>query len=234
MTYDQLATIRTEADAFLVAARRGLEPMVPGCPEWTVGDLTYHLGVVHRNHARHVVRGVTTEPDFPPVPDPSDDELLDWFDRGVDDLLTVLRTTPRDLPAWNWAPHTPQTAAFWSRRMALETAVHRWDAESAHGTTTGFELAVAVDGVDEMVTVMGPSGPEPDMPTGTAVLRATDAGATWGVRLAPDVFEVLDSPPGTPDAVLEGTASALLLALWGRSDEVTSTGDPALVEYLLS
>ncbi|MCU1674583.1 MAG: hypothetical protein JWN77_2696 [Frankiales bacterium] len=234
MTYDQLATIRTEADAFLVAAHRGLEPQVPGCPDWTVGDLTYHLGVVHRNHARHVVRGVRTEPDFPDVPDPSDDELLGWFDDGVVALLTVLRETPRDLPAWNWASHTPQTAAFWSRRMALETAVHRWDAESAHGPTCGFDLAVAVDGVDEMMTVMGPSEPGPDIPTGVAVVRATDAGRTWAVRLAPGVFEVVDAAPGTPDAALEGTASALLLALWGRADEVTASGDQALVDYLLS
>ena len=54
MTYDAIPTIRREADAFLVAARMGLEPQVPGCPDWTVGDLTYHLGCVHRFHAAHV------------------------------------------------------------------------------------------------------------------------------------------------------------------------------------
>ena len=36
MSYDPIPTIRREADAFLAAARRGLEPRVPGCPDWTV------------------------------------------------------------------------------------------------------------------------------------------------------------------------------------------------------
>jgi uncharacterized protein (TIGR03083 family) len=199
-----------------------------------VRELTQHLGSVHRFHARHVVRGVTDSPEPFAAELPPDAELLSWFDRGVDELLTVLQATPLERPAWNWASHTPQTAAFWPRRMALETAVHRWDAESAHGATTGFALPVAVDGIDEMVTVMGPCGPEADIPTGTAVVRAHDADRSWAVRLAPHTFEVLAQVPETPDAALEGAASAVLLALWGRSDEVETSGDPALTTYLLS
>ena len=67
-------------------------------------------------------------------------------------------------------------------------------------------------------------------------MRATDADASWAVRLAPNEFEVLETAPETPDAVLEGTASALLLGLWGRlpASELTTSGDPALVDYLLS
>ncbi|MCW2570170.1 MAG: hypothetical protein JWO88_228 [Frankiales bacterium] len=236
MTYDAIATIRREADAFLLAARRGLEPQVPGCPEWNVRELTQHLGSVHRFHTRHIVRGVVDPPEEFAAELPADPDLLGWFDDGVDELLVALRTVDLDSPAWNWAPHTPQVAAFWPRRMALETAVHRWDAESAHHDANGFDLAVALDGIDEMLTVMGPSEPDSDwvrdLPTGTAVVRATDSEAEWAVRLAPGEFEVLASAPAEPAAVLEGTASSLLLALWGRASHITTTGDPAVVAAL--
>lgn len=234
MTYDAIPTIRLEADAFLAAARRGLDQRVPGCPDWDVRELAQHLGSVHRFHARHLPRGVTEPPEPFAAELPADGDLLDWFDAGVDELLIMLRTVDPSLPAWNWAPHTPQVAAFWPRRMALETAVHRWDAESAHHDATGFDLAVAVDGVDELLTVMGPSRPDPACPSGTAVLRTTDTGDTWAVRLGPGRFDVLADAPAQPDAVLEGTSTALLLALWGRGAEISAIGDDALIAYLQS
>ena len=235
MTYDRLATIRREADAFARAAGRGFAPRVPGCPDWTVGDLVFHLGCVHRFHTAHLVRGVTTPPPERQEPDPPDEELLAWFEDGVDALLDALTRTDPDLPAWNWAPHTPQVASFWSRRMALETAVHRWDAESAHGEPGGFDLAVAVDAVDEMLTVHAVAEPPPDLPTGTVVVRATDAGRTWAVRMAAGTIDVLEAAPDKPDAALEGAASDLLLALWGRvsAPTLSATGDPLLIAVLL-
>jgi hypothetical protein len=148
----------------------------------------------------------------------------------------VLRTTALETPAWNWAAHTPQVAAFWPRRMALETAVHRWDAESAHREATGFDVDIAVDGIDEMLTVMGPSEPEPDIPPGTVLVRTTDVEASWGLRLAPGSFDVLPVAPDDADAVVEGNATSLLLALWGRipASELTTSGDEELVAYLTS
>jgi len=236
MTYDAVPTIRREADAFLVAARKGLDAQVPGCPGWTVRDLTYHLGCVHRFHNAHLGRGVTTPPGQPAQPEVGDDDLLAWFDDGVDELLITLRTVDLDAPAWNWAPHTPQLAGFWPRRMALETAVHRWDAESAHHDATGFDLDVAVDGIDEMLTVMGPAEPAADSPSGVVVVRPTDTDAAWAVRLEPAQFEVLSAVPADPDAVLAGTSAALLLGLWGRlpAQSLETSGDQALIAHLTS
>ena len=237
MTYDALATIRAETAAFVAAAHKGLDPQVPGCPGWTVRDLTVHLGQVHRFHTAHVERGVTTPPDFAGhPPPPPDDELLEWLTGGADDLIAALRRTDPEAPAWNWAPHTPQVAAFWPRRMALETTVHRWDAESAHHDAHGFDVDVAVDGVDEILTVMGPAEARPDLPTGVLVVRTTDGDGAWTVRMAPDSFEVLPAVPDGPDALMEGTATALLLACWGRVplSDVTVSGDAALAEVLAS
>ncbi|MEV4286740.1 maleylpyruvate isomerase N-terminal domain-containing protein [Nonomuraea bangladeshensis] len=48
-----------------------------------------------------------------------------------------------------------QTVGFWIRRMALETVVHRIDAELAAGTpVTPVPDDLAADGVDEILTVM--------------------------------------------------------------------------------
>ncbi|MDX6197017.1 MAG: hypothetical protein QOJ79_168 [Actinomycetota bacterium] len=232
MSYDPIPTIRREADAFLAAARRGLAPQVPGCPEWTVRELTHHLGSVHRFHNRHVVRGVTEPPQEWAAELPADADLLEWFDDSCNELLVTLRSIDPQLPAWNWARHTPQVAAFWPRRMALETAVHRWDAESAHQDANGIDIELAVDGIDEMLTVIGPAHTKPDFPSGTVAIRPTDTDAAWAVRMAPDTFEVLTEVPAAPDAVLAGTATALLLALWGRDVDYTATGDAALIAVL--
>ena len=232
MSYDPIPTIRREADAFLAAARRGLEPRVPGCPDWTVRELTHHLGSVYRFHNRHVVRSVTDPPEEWAAELPADADLLEWFDESCNELLVTFRSIDTDLPAWNWAPQTPQVAAFWPRRMAIESAVHRWDAESAHQDANGIDIELALDGIDEMLTVIGPAHTKPDFPTGTVVIRPTDDDRTWAVRMAPDTFEVLADAPAAPDALVEGTATALLLAFWGRDVAFTATGDPALVAVL--
>lgn len=235
--YDWHTVVQRESDAFLVAARSGLEEEVPGCPGWHVRELVAHLGQVHRFHGSHVARGVDAPPEGPrPIPPDSDEALLAWFDEGYRELLAVLSRADPDTPAWNWSPHAPRTAAFWRRRMAQETAVHRWDAESAHHNATGFDLAVAADGIDEMLTVMRPAEltEAPAARTGTALLRATDTDRQWAVRLDPDELTLLAGPPPAPDATLQGTATALLLALWGRVPlaELDATGDLALLAAL--
>ena len=53
--------------------------------------------------------------------------------RGARHAAAGARETPAETPTWNWARNAPDTAAFWPRRMAQETAVHRWDAQSAAG-----------------------------------------------------------------------------------------------------
>lgn len=212
---DHRAVIAQESAAFLAAVTGNLSARVPSCPEWDVADLTAHLGAVQRFHALHVVRGVTEPPtERPPVPE-DDADLLPWFEEGTRLLLAALGAVPADAPAWNWAPHTPQTVAFWPRRMALEAAVHRWDAESARHDAAGFDVEVAEDGIDEVLTVHNTT-----LPLGVLV-RLTDSDRTWG-------------DAKTPDTVLQGTASGVFLALWGRVplSSLTTEGDESQVAVL--
>jgi uncharacterized protein (TIGR03083 family) len=230
---NHLDAIAAESAAFLSAVTGNLEAQVPSCPEWNVGDLVAHLGRVQRFHARHVVRGVTDDPDRETpidLPD-SDDDLPAWFEQSTQVLLGALRQVGTETPAWSFGQ--PKTSAFWHRRMALEAAVHRWDAESARGDAHGFDLALAEDGIDEVLTVHTPSDLE-DEPTdvrGVVQVRLTDSDRTWTVE---NLGNDLVATEKTPDAVLDGTASGVFLALWGRVplSSLTTEGDESQVAAL--
>ena len=130
------------------------------------------------------------------------------------------------------APHVRPVAAFWPRRMALETAVHRWDAQAAHGRADDVAPDVAADGVDEVLAVHRPADwdDEPVTADGVVAVRLTDTGQEHVVRVAPSGISVVDA---APDAVLAGRASDVLLALWGRRPLAPLvTGDASLVDAL--
>jgi uncharacterized protein (TIGR03083 family) len=215
---DYLDVIAEESAAFRKAAAGNLEAQVPSCPEWKVGDLVAHLGAVQRFHALHVVRGVDTQPtERADIPD-GDDGLLEWFDGGTQILLDALRGTPADAPAWNFTEHVARVAAFWPRRMALEAAVHRWDCQRAADAAdhvADVATDVAVDGIDEVLRTHLPADRADEKPPerGVVEVRLTDADARWTVELTEDSAVPTQK---TPDAVLEGTASGVFLALWGR------------------
>ena len=133
-----LASLAHDGTAFRDAARSAdLDAHVPSCPDWALADLVAHLGTVYAYVCSHVSRGVTDPPpvrlaEFPSSA-PAGPAVLDWFDERFAELGTVLENLDGDLPAWNWGPR-PKVASFWQRRMAHETAVHRWDAQFAVST----------------------------------------------------------------------------------------------------
>jgi uncharacterized protein (TIGR03083 family) len=229
---DYLQALRADGTALAAAARRGLDPPVPACEEWTVADLVLHTGMVHR-HKLEIVRGRLAQPPRPWPPDaPSRAELLGWYDQGLEELLTVLEDADPDTPVWTF--HRPdQTVGFWRRRMAQETAVHRVDAESAHGDPRPVPAALAADGVAELLEVF--LAPHSDgAPVGgrgeSLHLHATDTEGEWQLRLLPAGVEV-GRGHAQGDAAATGGASDLLLFLWGRApaDPLEVSGDPALL-----
>jgi uncharacterized protein (TIGR03083 family) len=231
---DRLDAIAQESAAFLRAAAGDLEAPVPSCPEWTVGDLTAHLGAVQRFHAHHLVRGVTDQPERAPNDPPDDDaDLPAWFEQSTAILLGALRDTPQDAAAWNFSATAPKTVAFWHRRMALEAAIHRWDCENARHDAHGFDLPLAEDGIDEVLRVHAPIdlAEEPRDVRGVVKVELTDSDRTWLLELTGNDLVPTQK---TPDATLSGTASGVFLALWGRVplSSLTTTGDEALVAAL--
>lgn len=239
-----LEALRREGAAFRGAVSQdALTSQVPSCPEWNVEQLIGHLGQTYRFHAAHVVRGLTTRPDQEPVEPPAGPEVLAWWDESFRLILGALESVRPSAPAWNWSIQEP-VAKFWFRRMAHETAIHRWDAElaAAAGYTEPIETPLAVDGVDEALDTFLPAGHRagPDTLRGVVTLRTTDAHAHWAVRLRGpgisllDTDTVFDDPPHAQTAV-SGSASDLLLALWGRVPVAVLNveGNPELPQALL-
>jgi uncharacterized protein (TIGR03083 family) len=229
---DYLQALRDEGTALATAARQGLDPPVPACEGWTVADLVLHTGMVHR-HKLEIVRGRLAEPPSPwPPPAPPRTELLGWYEQGLEELHTVLEDTDPETRVWTFY-RPDRTAGFWRRRMAQETAVHRVDAESAHGDPRRVPAALAADGVSELLEVfLAPHADgEPVGGRGESLhLHATDTEGEWQLRLLPAGVEV-GRGHAQADATASGEASDLLLFLWGRAPAgpLERSGDPALL-----
>jgi uncharacterized protein (TIGR03083 family) len=188
----------------------------------------------------HFVRGETSEPTHERTTAPDGAAVYDWFAGEHAAVLAALQSLDPETPAWNWSVR-PATGAFWHRRMAQETAVHRWDAQSAAGLPQPVEPHLAADGVSEVLEVFLPSGRQKGSEDADGVVRllATDTGDEWTVRVRGtkvsvlDTDTVLDAGPGAQSAAA-GTASDLLLALWGRVgfDVLRVEGDAQLLSAL--
>jgi hypothetical protein len=150
----------------------------------------------------------------------------------------VLEAAQPDAPVWNWSIR-PHVASFWWRRMAQETAIHRWDAQSAHAQQRPIAADVALDGVDEFLDVFLPTDLAEKPPTdldGTIQLQSVDRPASWLVTVSGGVlFARRDQKPAAADqplATVSASASDLLLLLWRRvtpSAPGLETGDDAVL-----
>lgn len=228
---EYVATIRKEGEAILAAARFGVDELVPTCVGWTVGDLLTHLGRVYCRATALVSQRSTTHQDFPPEP-PAGTDVIAYVTDALDDLVAALTSADSDTPVWNFSTQ-PQTATFWARRMAHESAVHRYDAQRAHGVAQPVDADLARDGLDEMIDVLLArvvSRDDVKLPDATYVLTTTDDG-DWIVRLSADGVQRLDVAKG-PDVTVRGTPSALLLAAYNRVPwtSLEVEGDTALLE----
>ncbi|MDT5042560.1 MAG: hypothetical protein QOE51_3545 [Actinoplanes sp.] len=239
-----LAALRADGPALQDAvAEAGPEAAVPSCPGWTVADLTEHLTSLLHWVREIAPRGNTERPDPRVTPEtrPPWPEALDGLRRELTGTIETLDALDAEFPAWNWAPQ-PKTAAFWQRRMAHEISVHRWDAQQAVARAVPVETKLAADGVMEVLDTYLPSGRRkgPTDLHGVVHLIATDASYDWFVRLRGagiallDTGTILDSDDHHQQAEASGTASELMLTLWGRlpAEVLVTSGDPRLIHTL--
>lgn len=229
--------LRSEIAAFR-AATVDLDAAVPSCPGWLVRDVVHHLGSVHRTFARVADEGWLRRPP-PPLDDdrpaPTDDGVRRWAEDQADLLVEALDRLDPAAARWNPTPG-PQVGSFIPRRMHLETAVHRWDVELAAGAPSGFDDAVAHDGLLEYLEVYVPrSGPWGGAP---GTLRFTTVeGEAVDLVLAPGRLGAVRAPSAqAAQAVVTGRAEELMLLVWGRLPPETAhiAGDRALLEDLLA
>lgn len=224
---------QTEADGAelaVAAASAGFDAQVPGT-DWTVRDLVTHVGGVHR-WAADIVASASPTGDTESArrvgAAQPDDSLLDWFLEGHEQLIAVLRSAPAGLECFTFLP-APSPLAFWARRQAHETAIHRADAQLAAGHEPIFGTAFAQDGIDELLNGFGRRKSNAIATPGTLGLRASDKGDSWTVTLGGERL-VAGRGIESTDATVTGSSGDLYLWLWNRSAAVTIDGDAALAD----
>ncbi|MGQ0432526.1 MAG: maleylpyruvate isomerase family mycothiol-dependent enzyme [Microthrixaceae bacterium] len=181
---------------------------VSHCPGWTVADLIRHHGGVHRWATSIVETGEPAPAEFVGPDDIA--ALAAWYADGASRLIAVLTDTDPARACWTFG-RRPGEAWFWTRRQALEAAVHRWDAQTAVGDADGFPAQIVAAGISEVVEdlfprqiALGRSAPL----TASVVLDATDLDRRW----------TMAGRGQGPPAEIVGPADVLFLLLWGRTD----------------
>ena len=216
------------------ADRAGLRAPVPTTPDWTLRRLVAHQGMVHR-WAAAVVTGSEQTPDRWEREGHESTDPLEWLRDGAIEVVTAISAAPEDLDVLVFLADAPPPRPFWARRQCHETTIHAVDAlaaslgrypVAADAPWIGEELAL--DGIDELLTGF--------LPRPVSRLRS-DEGRRIAVR--PDegeggwLVELTARPPVTArfvgrvpeaDVELTGTALALYLTLWNRSDEASPGG----------
>jgi uncharacterized protein (TIGR03083 family) len=234
-TSDFITTLRREGTLLADAAgEAGLDAPVPPCPEWRVRDLLTHTGAVHRWATSFVLDGHRSrQPMREEAPDGVD--LLDWYRQSHSRLTDALTAAPADLDCWYFLP-APSPRAFWARRQAHETTIHRVDAEAAAGAAPGpIDSAFAADGVDELLAgfqVRRSGKVRTERPSSLRVRTLDVPGGDWLMRLSAAAPVTERGGEGEADCTVSGPAVAVYLALWNRApfDGLTVAGDDSLVE----
>jgi uncharacterized protein (TIGR03083 family) len=240
-----VGALRRQGELLAGAAQRaGLAAAVPSCPGWAVRDLLRHTGYVHRWATGFVAEGLTRPAGASEEEilgqGPADVELPSWFRAGHAALVRALGAAGPGLSCWAFLP-APSPLAFWARRQAHETAIHRVDAEQAAGRAApgngvSFEPAFAADGVDELV--MGflarsiKRGNWAGL-SGSLAIHVDDGAAgvaDWLIASGRDAPGV-SRGAGRADCEVAGPASELYLMLWNRgpADRLQVTGDPGIL-----
>lgn len=222
-----LRAIRDDAARIATCAELGdLDAPVAGCPGWDLRKLVVHTGFIHRwathavQHAAPASSGDVREPH-----DGADgEELAAWMRLGAGVLADVLAATPVDSVTWHPFP-LEQKAWVWSRRQAMETMVHRWDAEFAVTGRSDIEpdhAATALTEFFEMLlprTLVREGNPAP---SASLHVHCTDDDLAEGrgewIVWGENGEYRMEAVHRKGDAAIRGSAEAVLLAVMGRTD----------------
>lgn len=227
---------RTEAFIDGVGDVGDFASAVPTCPGWTVRDLVAHVGQQQRWAA-----GVVRTGHAAAVPDPLAQAVpadwARWLREGAAELVAAV--DGRADPVWTYLG--PRPAAFWTRRVLHDTAVHHADLALAAGAEPDVPEDVAADGVEELFELFtDPDGVS--VKPALAYLRGAGETLLLRPRGRSPLFvvrapggPVLRPDRGTADVVLTASPRDLLLVLTRRRSAdhpgVRVEGDRALLDH---
>ncbi|MGA8426368.1 MAG: maleylpyruvate isomerase family mycothiol-dependent enzyme [Candidatus Dormiibacterota bacterium] len=220
--------MRADGDRIALVADGRLDAAVPPCPGWTVRDVVTHLAEVYEHKMACTLLGRMPDP-WPPLWPPERDPVA-WLVDAQRRLLTLFRERGPEAPSATWWP-PDQTVGFWDRRMAHETVIHRVDVEISLERLTAVDPDLAIDGVDEVLTIFlaGDWSEDPDDRCLGQRIVVNTGDRSWEVELLPEAVIVSPSRGGA-DAVVSGEPEEVLLWLWGRGSDtgLAHLGDPAV------
>jgi len=225
----------THEYGLLTAALAAADPdvRVPSCPEWTAADLADHVAHVYQHKAEAMRQGAMPDP-WPPAEPPT---LAGAYAAMMAEFAT---REPEEATATWYEPE--QTVLFWIRRMALETAMHRVDAELvAGGPVTPVAPDLAAEGIDEVLRMFLPYGVEVWPEDYESVLTAADprpvlvatGGRGWLVAPAESEIAVTEvGPDASAAATVTGEPGEVYRWLWNRGGSARFGGDESLAAAL--
>jgi uncharacterized protein (TIGR03083 family) len=226
---DFFATTTDDAQALLALAELDWSREIPHCPGWDAADLVGHLGGIFAWMATIVTTGrpvARADREVPPV---DLAERASWYLAHLEQALDVLSRTTPDTEVWTFSSRGVNNVGWWRRRLAVETAIHRWDAEFAvNATARQLDGEVAAAGIEEFVDEFLPgllAQPTVTGLNGMLHFEATDNQRRWDVDL--DALRASTDGPvrahGTGE-VIRGTVSDLLLWLTNRESSSGISG----------
>jgi uncharacterized protein (TIGR03083 family) len=221
----------------LAAAGTDWSRPIPHCPGWDAADLVGHMGAILAWMARIVTTGEPVPRRDRETPPSGHASLASWYSAHLDRTVDILTTSSADSPAWTFSSRGERRTGWWRRRLAVELAIHRWDAQYAASIGAAparpIDGGVAAAGIEEFLTEFLPgllAQPEVDGLTGSVQLNANDGPSEWWVDLGARAGAVAVPGHAKADTAVEGTRSDLLLWLTNRGPvpHVEILGQPGI------
>lgn len=200
---DYIAAVRRDAGAIFELCATDPGRAVTSCPGWTAADVSSHLVEMFAGE----IAGYPER-----AGEMAGSEVLDV-------ALDLLSADPESDTA---------------RALAQESAIHRWDAACAFGLDYSVESELACDSIPSFFEDAWPMLLDYlKRPAGTGQtihLHRTDGEGEWLVTLAER--PIVTREHRKADVAVRGTASDLLLWLWGRMDPPEVHGDVGVLESI--
>jgi uncharacterized protein (TIGR03083 family) len=210
-----------DARALLTAAQTDWGRPVPHCPDWDAASLVRHTAGIFLWMTAIVASGERVPRRTLDTAPEEDAALASWYLGCLDRTLAALGDPDPDAATWTFSSTGDRRVHWWCRRLAVEVAIHRWDAQHAmaHGCA-GLDPVngdVATAGIEEFVIEFLPgllAQEDVEGLDGTLHLQAADRPAEWWIDL--DAHSSVVPPPAKADTAVRGTRSDLLLWLTNR------------------